>query len=157
MGKAKLDPIQAILDRSLRKERSLPKKTMAAAIQAKAEAEPQEPPLPKLSGPPDHIARMRAVALRVPPGDLTPNVLGDLYHDAVARGLVEGVNKPRVTLTEEDAWFDERRELGRVIKIMANARKWAMSKSFWKCAEIECGGDLEDYSDMFEEDKEAGA
>lgn len=148
-----IDPVEQAIERALQRERRLGKVAKAkAALIAKAEAQAQEEALPKLSGSPEQIGWMRAKALRVPEQDVTPNRLQDLYNDAVARGMVEGVEKPVVSRQEIEAYHEERVQRGQQAKAIRNAAKWMRMPTFWKTASIAEGGDHEDYEDMFPEE-----
>jgi len=152
MANVAADPVQVAIDRAIRRERRVAKGKRAIIV--KAEPLPAQPPPAKLAGTPDEIGMIRAQALRIPPGDLTSNVIVDLYHDAVARDLVDGVRPTKVTQAETDAYLDERVALGVQVRQAANLRKWAKSVSFWKTIGMAEGGDCEDYSDLFAPKKE---
>jgi hypothetical protein len=143
--------LNVLINRALRKERSMSKGKRAIAI--KAELEAPETPLPKLSGTPEQISIARARALRVPESDMTPNVMGDLYHDAVARGLVDGVPPVKVTQSEVESYMEERCQRSRNARQMANIIKWSKTLS-WAHDDIFEGGDREDYSDLAPDEDE---
>jgi len=143
-GLASLRPsLLRLLEKAERQERRL-------AFQKPKDVSPPEiiPLAPRLAGPRDEIAMTRAKALRIDAQDLTPARLAELYGDAVARGLVQGVPKPALTQAEKDADWKERRRRAEEGRLIDRLRQWQ-----WKESEVKFRESLEE-DDMPADERE---